>query len=89
MRREERRPTRMVRKGIWASSSASEAGPGNTAQALLRGFKAEHQRRTLGAGDCLFVGMWDNGKMEPARPYKPVIYTRGNTGFGGIRGKTC
>lgn len=55
MRREERRPTRMVRKGIWASSSTSEAGPGNSTQALLRGFKAEHQRRTCGGGG---VGGW-------------------------------
>lgn len=89
MRREERRPTRMVRKGIWASNSTSKAGPGNSTQALLRDFKAEHQRRTCGVGGCLFMDVWDNGKMKPARPYKPVIYTKGNTGFGGIRGKTC
>lgn len=56
MRREERRPTRMVRKEIRASSSTSEAGPGNSTQALLRGFKAEHQRRT-----CRGVGVFIHG----------------------------
>lgn len=33
MRREERRSTPRVRKGIWASSFASEDGPGNSTHA--------------------------------------------------------
>lgn len=67
MRREERRPTRMVRKEIRASSSTSEAGPGNSTQALLSGFKAEHQRRTWGGGGLFIHGCVGQQKDETSK----------------------